>query len=82
MGFSNEHLENADIHLIPFETETWQSKKIAQIRDELGVSKHELRAYFRYSQTLNPELSASKRLDTSTSRDDGRIRSTKIEGKE
>lgn len=82
LGFSNEHLPNADIHLVPLETEMWKEKTVAEIRKELGVSKHELRAYFRYSKTLNPDLSASMRLDTSASRDDGRTQFKDLEGKE
>ena len=40
VGFSIEHLKNANIHMIPFEVDPWQSMRVSEIRDRLHISKH------------------------------------------
>ena len=73
VGFAVDNLNNRDLHLIPMEDDPWQSMTVAQARDELGISKHELRAYFRKAELLVPGTRASRRLDTSAHREDGAI---------
>lgn len=73
VGFSVDNLPNKDLHLIPLEAEPWQSMKVKDARDKLGISKHELRAYFRKAEILVPGTPATRRLDTSPHRDDGAI---------
>lgn len=71
VGFSFKNLQKSDIHLIPLELGKWQKMKVSEIRKRLQISKHELRAYFRFSQTINPDMKSSKRLDTSPNIEDG-----------
>ena len=73
VGFSIDNLPNKDLHKIPLEEEPWQSMTVAEARKELGISKHELRAYFRKAELLVPGTPASRRLDTSAHRDDTAI---------
>ena len=73
VGFAVDNVNNRDLHLIPMEDDPWQSMTVAQARDELGISKHELRAYFRKAELLVPGTRASRRLDTSAHREDGAI---------
>lgn len=73
VGFAVDNLNNKDLHLIPLEEVPWQSKTVAEARRDLGISKHELRAYFRKAELLVPGTPASRRLDTSAHRDDGAI---------
>lgn len=71
IGFAQEHLPNRDLHLIPVETSPWQEMTIGAIRRELGINKHELRAYFRKEELLIPGTRSSRRLDTCARRPDG-----------
>lgn len=73
VGFSVDNLPNKDLHLIPLEGPEWQAKTVAQARKDLGISKHELRAYFRKASLLVPGTKATMRLDTDAHRDDGSI---------
>lgn len=73
VGFAVDNLTNKDLHLIPLEAEPWQSMTVKDARDKLGISKHELRAYFRKAELLVPGTPATRRLDTSAYRDDGAI---------
>lgn len=73
VGFAVDNLSNKDLHLIPLEEEPWQSMTVKDARDALGISKHELRAYFRKAELLVPGTPATRRLDTSSQRDDGAI---------
>ncbi len=74
VGFSQDNLRNADLHLIPLETEPWQSKTVRQARRDLGIVKEELRAYFRKAELLVPGTRATRRLDTSGARRDQALR--------
>ena len=80
VGFAVDNLNNTDLHLIPLEDEPRQSKTVAQARKDLGISKHELRAYFRKAEMLVPGTRASRRLDTSSSRPDGDLQQDKSRG--
>ena len=73
VGFAVDNLNNADLHLVPMEDEPWQSMTVAEARKALGISKHELRAYFRKAEILVPGTRATRRLDTSAHRKDGAI---------
>ena len=73
VGFAVDNLPNKNLHLIPLEEEPWQSKTVAEARKDLGISKHELRAYFRKAEILVPGTPATRRLDTSAHRKDGAI---------
>ncbi len=73
VGFAVDNLSNKDLHLIPMEEEPWQSMTVAEARKALGISKHELRAYFRKANLLVPGTKASLRLDTDAQRKDGAI---------
>ncbi|MEL6517687.1 MAG: hypothetical protein AAFQ39_08220 [Pseudomonadota bacterium] len=73
VGFAVDNLNNTDLHLIPMEDEPWQSKTVAEARKEVGISKHELRAYFRKAEMLVPGTRATRRLDTSSQRPDGAL---------
>ena len=73
VGFAVDNLNNRDLHLTPLEAEPWQSMPVAAARAELGISKHELRAYFRKAELLVPGTRATLRLDTSAPRDDGTV---------
>ena len=73
VGFAVDNLNNADLHLVPLEQEPWQSMTVAEARRRLGISKHELRAYFRKAEILVPGTRATRRLDTSAHRKDGAI---------
>ncbi|MEM9968039.1 MAG: hypothetical protein AAF755_08070 [Pseudomonadota bacterium] len=70
VGFSMDNLRNKDLHLIPLEEGPWQSKTVRQARQDLGIVKEELRAYFRKAQLLVPGTRASQRLDTTAQRRD------------
>jgi len=74
VGFSVDNLANKDLHLIPLEGPEWQAKTVAQARKDLGISKHELRAYFRKATLLVPGTPASMRLDTDAHRPDGALK--------
>ncbi|MEL6532794.1 MAG: hypothetical protein AAFN09_05470 [Pseudomonadota bacterium] len=80
VGYATDNLKDRDLHLIPMEKEPWQSKTVAEARLELGISKHELRAYFRKAEMLVPGTRASRRLDTSSSRPDGDLQQDKSRG--
>jgi hypothetical protein len=73
VGFAVDNMPNKDLHLIPLETQAWQDKKVSDARTELGISKHELRAYFRKASLLVPGTKATMRLDTDPQRDDGAL---------
>ncbi|MEM9043738.1 MAG: hypothetical protein AAGC81_03515 [Pseudomonadota bacterium] len=70
VGFAKDMLANKDLHLIPFEGPKYQQRKVGEIRDELGLVKSEMRAYFRKEEILVPGTRASRRLDTSARRPD------------
>lgn len=70
VGFSMDNLRARNLHLIPLESETWQSKRVADARRDLGIVKEELRAYFRKAELLVPGTRATRRLDTSAQRPD------------
>ena len=70
VGFAQDNLRNKDLHLIPLEGPEWQAKTVAQARRDLGIVKEELRAYFRKAELLVPGTPASRRLDTSSKRND------------
>ncbi|MEM6941009.1 MAG: hypothetical protein AAF943_08450 [Pseudomonadota bacterium] len=70
VGFAVDNMPSKDLHLIPLESEPWQSKTVAQARKDLGIVKEELRAYFRKAELLVPGTRASRRLDTAASRND------------
>ena len=73
VGYSMDNLRSKDLHLIPLEEAPWQSKTVRQARRDLGIVKEELRAYFRKAELLVPGTRASRRLDTSAQRPDGRL---------
>ena len=70
VGFAVDNMANKDLHLIPMEEEPWQSMTVREARKKLGIVKEELRAYFRKAELLVPGTRASRRLDTSSKRDD------------
>jgi len=70
VGFSIDNLQGKNLHLIPMEDEPWQSTTVAEARTALGISKHELRAYFQKAELLAPGTRATRRLDTSAHRID------------
>jgi len=70
VGFSLDNLPNRNLHEIPLEKEPWQSRTVSSIRHEIGISKYELRAYFRRDELLVPGSKATRRLDTSAHRTD------------
>jgi len=74
VGFAMDNMRGKDLHLIPLEDEPWQSKTVAQARKDLGISKPELRAYFRKAELLVPGTRATRRLDTSAQRNDVSLR--------
>ncbi|MEM9708729.1 MAG: hypothetical protein AAF871_08040 [Pseudomonadota bacterium] len=74
VGFAVDNLNNKDLHLIPMEDEPWQSMTVAEARKVLGISKHELRAYFRKAEILVPGTKATRRLATSAHRNDTAIK--------
>ena len=77
MGYAVDNLPNKDLHLIPLEKEPWQSMTVAEARKRLGISKHELRAYFRKAELLVPGTRATRRLDTSAHRPDVSLHQSK-----
>ena len=77
VGFALDNLAGRDLHLIPLEAEPWQSMTVAAARKELGISKPELRAYFRKAEILVPGTRATRRLDTSAHRPDGSLHQPK-----
>lgn len=70
VGFAVDNLPNKNLHLIPLEEEPWQSMTVADARKALGISKHELRAYYRKASLLVPGTRATMRLDTDGNRTD------------
>ncbi|MEL6640006.1 MAG: hypothetical protein AAFN63_08360 [Pseudomonadota bacterium] len=70
VGYAVDNLSGKDLHLIPLENEPWQSMTVSAARKALGMSKHELRAYYRKAELLVPGTPASRRLDTSEQRTD------------
>ncbi len=70
VGFAQDSLRAADLHLTPLEEEPWQSMTVAEARKRLNISKEELRAYFRKAELLVPGTRATRRLDTSAHRND------------
>lgn len=68
IGWAVDNVPNANLHLIPFEEEPWQSMTVREIRRKLGIVKEELRAYFRRAELMVPGTRASRRLDTSAHR--------------
>ncbi|MEM9100016.1 MAG: hypothetical protein AAGC79_15990 [Pseudomonadota bacterium] len=70
VGFSRDMLAGRDLHLTPFETEPFQNQTVRELRDNLGLVKEEMRAYFRKEELLVPGTRASRRLDTSAKRTD------------
>ncbi|MEM1274163.1 MAG: hypothetical protein AAGF88_10115 [Pseudomonadota bacterium] len=71
VGFARDNIPGKDLHLIPLEDEPWQSMGVEAARKALGISKHELRAYYRKAELLVPGSRATRRLDTSAHRPDG-----------
>lgn len=74
VGFSMDNLRNKDLHLIPLEDDPWQSKTVRKARQDLGIVKEELRAYFRKAELLVPGTRATRRLDTSPHRPDVQLK--------
>ena len=74
IGFAVDNLPRKDLHLIPLEHEPWQSMTVKEARKALGISKHELRAYYRKAEILLPGTRATRRLDTSSHRADKSLR--------
>jgi len=70
VGFAMDNLKGADLHLTPFEEEPYQSQTVRQLRDDLGLVKEEMRAYFRKEELLVPGTRATQRLDASKDRED------------
>lgn len=70
VGFAQDNLRDADLHLTPFEEEPWQSRTVADVRKRLGLVKEEMRAYYRKEAQLVPGSRATRRLDTSAQRKD------------
>ncbi|MEL7027094.1 MAG: hypothetical protein AAGO57_07705 [Pseudomonadota bacterium] len=70
IGFAQDNLHDADLHLTPFEDEPWQSMTVGEVRKRLGLTKAEMRAYYRKEEHLVPGSRASRRLDTSAQRTD------------
>jgi hypothetical protein len=68
VGFAMDLMPGADLHLTPYEAEPFQSRTVRDLRDQLGLVKAEMRAYFRSEEILVPGSRASRRLDTSPSR--------------
>ena len=75
VGYSMDNLSGRDLHLIPLEESEWQSKTVRTARQELGIVKEELRAYFRKAELLVPGTRATRRLDTSAHRQDRQLNS-------
>lgn len=75
VGFAVDNMPNKDLHLIPLEEEPWQSMTVADARKQLGISKHELRAYYRKASLLVPGTRATMRLDTNGQRTDRALNS-------
>ncbi|MEM9317440.1 MAG: hypothetical protein AAGA70_00335 [Pseudomonadota bacterium] len=71
LGYALDNLPGKNLHLTPLEAEPWQSMSVGAARKELGMSKPELRAYYRKAELLVPGTRASRRLDTSAHRPDG-----------
>lgn len=74
VGFAMDNLQGKDLHLIALENEPWQSKTVRTARQDLGIVKAELRAYFRKSELLVPGTRATRRLDTSAHRPDVQLK--------
>ena len=74
VGFAMDNLAGKDLHLIPLEEEPWQSMGVEEARKALGISRPELRAYYRKAEILVPGTRATRRLDTSSHRPDGDLR--------
>ncbi|MEM7190985.1 MAG: hypothetical protein AAF439_15345 [Pseudomonadota bacterium] len=70
VGFAEDMLPNADLHLTPYEEAPLFDTKVAEIRRNLGLVKAEMRAYFRSEEILVPGSRATRRLDTSARRED------------
>ena len=70
VGFAEDMLANADLHLTPFEEPPLFDTSVAKIRHDLGLVKAEMRAYFRSEEFLVPGSRATRRLDTSARRKD------------
>ncbi len=70
VGFAMDNLCGANLHLTPLEKEPWQSTSVKDARKKLGIVKEELRAYFRSAEILTPGTPATRRLDTSSQRND------------
>ncbi|MBM7067995.1 hypothetical protein [Actibacterium sp. 188UL27-1] len=70
VGFGMDNLKGADLHLTAWEAEPHQSQTIAALRRDLGLSKPEMRAYYRKEELLVPGTRATRRLDTSGHRQD------------
>ncbi|MCH2076073.1 MAG: hypothetical protein MK180_04175 [Rhodobacteraceae bacterium] len=73
VGFAVDNMNNKDLHLIPMEAEPFQSMTVREFRKEIGVNKAEMRAYYRKAELLVPGTKASRRLDTSSQRNDTRL---------
>ena len=77
VGYAQDNLQNVDLHLIPLEDDPWQSMTVADARKKLGITKEELRAYFRKAELLVPGTPATRRLDTSAHRSDSALNQPK-----
>ena len=71
IGFAEDALRNKDLHLIPFEETPLFDSTIRQIRQNLGLIKEEMRAYFRAEEILVPGSRATRRLEVDPRRSDG-----------
>ncbi|MEO0911687.1 MAG: hypothetical protein AAFY59_01650 [Pseudomonadota bacterium] len=70
VGFSLDNLAGKDLHLTPFEAPENLERRVKELRDELGLAKSEMRAYYRKEELLVPGTRATRRLDTSARRSD------------
>lgn len=70
VGFSLDNLAGKDLHLTPFEAPENLAKSVKSLRDDLGLVKAEMRAYYRKEELLVPGTRATRRLDTSAKRTD------------
>lgn len=70
VGFAEDLLPAADLHMTPFEEPPLFESRVADVRRDLGLVKAEMRAYFRSEEILVPGSRATRRLDTSARRVD------------
>lgn len=62
LGFEKGQRSKAsDLHLFPFEL--FYDNTVGELRDRVGINKHQLRAAFRLEQAYRPDSPAARRLD-------------------